>query len=161
MKIYRNYLTSLIAVVIMFAALALCEPSKAQAQTSAGSSPTSVIPAKTDEQKIINACAATAIDLEKTRINEANLESENKALNERLDTERRTTALYAELNETRKGENRALSDTVAAKNETIAAKNQVIEKQDLLVNKLKKNKSSPIEKVGGILVGVALTLLLK
>jgi len=123
---------------------------------------TRATPSPTPEiQKIIDACAATADDLKATRTYASNLESENKLLSERLETEKKTTAILTELNKTREAENAALRDTVMAKNETIAAKDAVITAQDKLVAKLQKNKSSPWQRAADVLLGVGLFALLR
>lgn len=89
------------------------------------------------------------------------LEAENKALSERLDAETRSSTLLRELNATRKSETEAMRATVAAKNETIAAKDAVIGKQDELVRELKNKKTSPWKRLGDVLIGVAVSTLLR
>lgn len=89
------------------------------------------------------------------------LESENAALNERLETEKQATAILKELNETRKGESEALRSVVAAKDETIAAQEKVIASQDRLTAALKTQKRSPWSRVGDILIGAAIFAVLK
>jgi hypothetical protein len=107
-------------------------------------------------QALINSCAAAAEDLAKTRILADALERENALLKERLETEKRTSAVVLELNETRKAETTSLRETVAAKNETIVAKDGVIAAQDRLIEALKKKKTSPLKRLGDVLIGVAL-----
>ena len=104
---------------------------------------------------------AAADDLEKTRVLVRELESENLLLTERLETEKRTTALLTELNETRKSESEALRITVAAKNETIAAKDAVIASQDKLIETLKRKKASIWRRLGDVLIGAAAIAILK
>ena len=82
-------------------------------------------------------------------------------LKTRLETEKQTTALLTELNETRKSESDALRETVAAKNEAIVAKDAVIASQDTLIEALKKKKSSPWKRLGDVLIGAALYAVLK
>lgn len=142
-----------------FAVLALFAQSKAQAPNSASSSPTSATRAAAEN--LVNACAATADELAKTRKLVTVLEAENKTLSERLDTEKQSSKLLGELNETRKSETEALRATVAAKNETIAAKDAVIGKQDELVRELKNKKTSPWKRLGDVLIGVAVSTLIK
>ncbi len=139
--------------------LALSAQSKAQPPNSAPSSPNSATRAATEN--LINACAATADELAKTRKLVTALENENQALSERLATETRSSALLRELNETRKSETEALRAAVAAKNETIAAKDAVIGKQDELVRELKAKKTSPWKRLGDVLIGVAIFAVLK
>ncbi len=98
---------------------------------------------------------ATAVELEKTRVLVTALGSENKLVNERLVTEKQTTAILTELNETRKSEAAALRTTVAAKNETIAAKDAAIAAQDKLVAGLKAKKPTPWQRLSDILIGAA------
>ena len=104
---------------------------------------------------------ATAVELEATRELVASLESENQALNERLETEKRTAAILTELNETRKSEGDSLRAVIAAKNEAIADKDKVIESQDKLVASLKNKKRSPLGRIGDILIGAAIFAVLK
>ncbi len=89
------------------------------------------------------------------------LESENALLKERLETEKKTSALLAELNETRKSEGDALRNAIAAKNETLLAKDAVIASQDKLIETLKTKKSSPWKRFGDILIGVAAGMVLR
>ncbi len=117
--------------------------------------------AEGSRQSVIAACMATAVELEKTRVLVAALESENRALKERLDTEKRTTALLTELNETRKTESEALKSTVAAKNDTLAAKDAVIASQDKLIDELQRKRPSPWRRIGDILIGGAIFAVLK
>jgi len=114
-----------------------------------------------DIQRLINSCAAAAEDLARTRILADALERENALLKERLETEKRTSAVLLELNETRKAEAASLRETVAAKNETIIAKDGVIAAQDKLIETLKKKKTSPLKRLGDVLIGVALAAVLR
>ena len=104
---------------------------------------------------------AMAVELEKTRMLVTALETENRALIERLTTEKATTAIQTELNETRRGEADALRNAIAAKNETVAAKDAVIASQDKLVEALKKKKLSPWRRIGDVLIGAAAIAILK
>lgn len=104
---------------------------------------------------------ATAVDLEKTRVLVRELEGENRLLGERLETERRTSALLTELNETRMSESQALRTTIAAKNETVAAKDAVIASQDKLIETLKRKKTSIWRRLGDVLIGAAAIAILK
>ena len=104
---------------------------------------------------------AAAVELEKTRILVTSLENENRALGERLETEKRTTTILTELNNTRKGESEALKATVAAKNETISAKDVAIASQDKVVAALKKQRPSALRRLGDILIGVAAAIILR
>lgn len=109
----------------------------------------------------MNACAAAADDLAKTRQLVTALEQENRSLNERLETANRTSVLLKELNDTRKSEAEALKATVTAKNETIAAKDVMIVRQDDLARELKRKKTSPWKRLGDVLIGVAIFAVLK
>jgi len=110
---------------------------------------------------VISACMATAVELATMRELVSALESENHALSERLEAEKRTTALLLELNETRKAENGSLRAVVAAKNETISAQEKVITSQDKLVATLKTKKPSPLSRIGDMLLGAAIFAVLK
>ncbi len=111
--------------------------------------------------ELVNACAAAADELAATRRLTDALERENAALRERLETAARTEAILKELSETRRTENEALRDVVSAKNETIVAKDAALAKQDELVKDLKRRRSSPWKRVGDILIGVAVSSLIK
>lgn len=104
---------------------------------------------------------AAAVELEKTRELVTALDAENASLRSRLETERQITTLLSELNITRKGEADALRATVTSKNETISAKEAVIASQDKLIVALKQNKPSPWRRLGDIVVGAAVLLVLK
>lgn len=121
---------------------------------SAESSPTS-------DTRAIKACNAAADELRASRILIDALEKENSALKVRLETERATSRLLTELNETRKAESQALKQTVAAKNETIAAKDAGIAAQEKLIETLKTKKRSVWSRIGDILIGAAAIAVLK
>jgi len=104
---------------------------------------------------------AAAVELEKTRGLASALESENQALNERLEMEKRTTGILNELNDTRRSESDALRAAISAKNETIAAKDAVIAAQDKLAASLKAKKPSPLRRIGDVLIGAAIIAVLK
>lgn len=104
---------------------------------------------------------AAAVELEKARWLTAALEIENRALTERLATEKATTAILAELNESRRSESEALKTTIAAKNETIAAKDAVVASQDKLVEALKKKRPSLWRRIGDVLIGAAAIAVLR
>lgn len=154
----------------MSAVLVLSNESKAQPPNSASNSPNSAIPVRTGSDndripasasQIVNACAAAAEELAVSRKLIDALERENHALNERLETAARTERLLNEITETRRTENEALRAAVSAKNETIAAKDAALAKQDELIAELKSRKSSPWKRIGDILIGVAVSSLLK
>lgn len=109
----------------------------------------------------IPACMAAAVELEKTRVLVTAFENENRLLSERLGTEKRATAMLTELNTTRKGETDALKAAVASKNETIEAKDAVIASQDKLTGELKKQRPSPLRRLGDILIGAAAAIILR
>jgi len=110
---------------------------------------------------MIAACNAVADELKASRELIDALEKENVALIARLATEKQTTALLMELNETRKTETDALRSAIAAKNEALTAKDRVIAAQDKLIETLKRKKSSPWKRIGDVLVGVGIALVLK
>ncbi len=110
---------------------------------------------------MVNACAAAVEELAVTRKLAEVLDRENTALRERLDTAKKTEALLNELDTTRRSENDALRAALSAKNETIAAKDKAIEKQDAVIAELKRKRSSPLKRLGDILIGVAVTAILK
>jgi hypothetical protein len=107
------------------------------------------------------ACAAAVDDLKATRTLVEALESENALLKDRLDTEIRSNAILSELDDTRHAETEALRAALAAKNETIAAKDASLASQDKLIEVLKKKKSSPLKRLGDILVGAAIFAIFK
>ena len=119
------------------------------------------VPSKEKDRGVIVACAAVADELKKTRSLVDALERENGAIKERLETEKRTTAIVQELIDTRRQESEALRVALNAKNEALAAKDAVIDSQDKLIEKLKKNKSSPWRRIGDMLMGAAVFAILK
>jgi septal ring factor EnvC (AmiA/AmiB activator) len=110
--------------------------------------------------QLVNACAAAADELAASRKLIDALDDENSALNARLETEKQTTRLLTELNQTRKTESEALRSAIAAKNEALTAKDAVIAVQDKLIETLKRKKSSPWKRLGDLLIGVGLGVLL-
>ena len=142
--------------------LVVSSASQAQPPSSAENSPTSATRAnEPGASQIINACAAAVDELSATRRLAAALERENAALRERLGTASQTEAVLKELNDTRLSENEALRAALAAKNETIAAKDAALTKQEELIAALKKRKSSPWKRLGDVLIGVAISAVLK
>ena len=101
------------------------------------------------------ACAAAIDEFSATRRLIEVLERENELLKERLGTEKRANSLLTELSESRRSENEALRNAIAAKNETIIAKDAVIASQEKLIDTLQKRKSSPWKRLGDVLIGVA------
>ena len=89
------------------------------------------------------------------------LEQENELVKERLETEKRASSLLVELSESRRAENEALRNAIAAKNETILAKEAVIAGQEKLIEALKNRKPSPWKRMGDVLIGVAAGMVLK
>jgi len=69
--------------------------------------------------------------------------------------------LLTELNETRKAESEALRTALTANHETLAAKDAVIAAQDKLIEALKRKKPSPWKRLGDVLLGVGLGMVLK
>lgn len=104
---------------------------------------------------------AVAVELEKTRVLVDALETENRVGAKRLETERAANTLLTELATTRKSENEALRQTVAAKNETIAAKDSVIASQEKLVATLKARRPSLLRRIGDVLAGAAIIAIFK
>jgi homoserine dehydrogenase len=91
----------------------------------------------------------------------AALETENAVLRSRLEAEKRVSSLLLELNLTRKSEAESLRAALKAKEEVVTAKTEVIAIQEKQIAELKKRKSSPLKRVGDILIGVAAAVLLK
>ena len=141
-------------------ALVLCVHSKAQPPSSVKDSPTSATRAS-DEAKLVNSCAAAVEELIVIRKLVTALENENASLRERLETAAATEAVLIELKETREKENYALHTAIGAKNETIAAKDASIKKQDEMISELRRRKSSVWKRVGDILIGVAISSVLR
>lgn len=89
------------------------------------------------------------------------LDAENRALRERLETEKRTTQLLDELNQARGAETDALRTALAARKGEADAKEAVIEKQAEMIALLKQKRSSPWRRIGDVLIGAAAALILK
>lgn len=178
MKNWKSSILILILLVLMSSVPAAYGQSPQQPKSSASGSPNSDIRANEEfgvtplgvnaprdltrkRVTLTDACAAAAEDLKATRVLAEALESENRALKTRLETEKQTTALLLELNETRKSETDALQAAVTAKNETIAAKDTVIASQEKLIEALKTKKTSPWKRLGDILIGAAMIAIVK
>lgn len=110
---------------------------------------------------VISACAAAAAELSVSRKLIEAVGRENRALTERIETYRRTETLLTELNASRRSENDALRTAVSAKNETIAAKDAALARQAELITELKKRKTSLLKRIGDIMIGVAVSSILK
>jgi hypothetical protein len=122
--------------------------------------PSSATPAvKTAD--VVEACAAAADDLAKTRAYTAAMEAENGALRERLDTERKLTRTLAEINDTRRSESEALRSAADAYRDAAAAGRAVIESQQKLIETLKHKKTSPLKRIADIMIGAAIFAILK
>lgn len=104
---------------------------------------------------------AAAEELTRARVLIDKLETANKLLVERLETEKRASALLQELNDTRRSETEALKTALAAKDETIAAKNAVIATEEKLIETLKRKKSSPWKRVLDVLAGIGVGAILR
>ena len=113
------------------------------------------------QQNLIAACSAAVEELGAARRLIGVLERENGLLKDRLETEKRASSLLAALNESRRAENEALRNAIAAKNETLDAKDAVIESQEKLIAALGKRKTSPWKRLGDVLIGVAAGAILK
>jgi len=117
-------------------------------------------PATAGGSDLVRACAAAVGELSASRELIDALDAENKALKQRLETEKQTTALLGELNETRKSETEALRAALTAKNEALTAKDAVIASQDKLIETLKQKKSSPWKRLGDVLIGIGVGVLM-
>ena len=110
---------------------------------------------------LTEACIAAVEELGAARRLVGLLERENGLLKDRLETEKRTVSLLAELNESRRAENEALRNAVTAKNETVHAKDAVIANQEKLIATLKNRKTSPWKRLGDVLIGLAAGAILR
>jgi len=88
------------------------------------------------------------------------LEKENASLKARHQTDQQMVDVLSELDETRKAESEALRSTIAAKDEALTAKDTVIATQDKLIETLKQKKSSPWKRLGDVLIGVGIGVVL-
>lgn len=152
MNNWKNSLPIAAMLVLAWLAPAAFPQQQPIPPTSAKSSPTPGIRAVRSDA----ACAAAVDELIATRQLAAALDEENAALAKRLETEKQTTTLLRELNETRKNENAALGEALSAKNQTIAARDAVIATQDRLIGQLKQKRPSPWRRLGDILIGAAI-----
>jgi hypothetical protein len=109
----------------------------------------------------VAACSASADELKASRVLIDALDTENASLKARLATEKQLTSLLTELNATRRSENDALKNALAAKNETIVAKDLTIASQDTLIDALKRKKPSPWRRLGDILLGAGAIAILR
>ncbi|MBL8180250.1 MAG: hypothetical protein JNL64_01425 [Blastocatellia bacterium] len=158
MKNSQKLLLTFAMLAAMSSVLAAQDKPQPTNAGSAKSSPPSATVANRDA--VLAACANAARDLAATRKLVAALDDENKALNERLATERQLTTTLAELNATRKSESEALRTAITAKDETIAAKNSAIDAQAKLIENLKRKRTSILGRISGVIAGAAVALLL-
>ena len=151
-------------LVTLLFAFAICGQSQPTPNSSADSSPISDIPDSgrvLQCRELIASCSAAAAELAAQRDLNAALEAENKALRERLATERGTSELLTELAETRRRENEALRSLAAAKDDVIAAQNRVIDGQKELVAALKRQRTPLWQRVAVIAAGAVAIALIK
>lgn len=153
-----NYIPA--AAILLAAMLSVPVASGQSTQPPAGSAKSSPS-SDMDANRAVNACMAVAVELEKTRILADALETEKRVVTERLETERKTTALLTELAVTRRSEAEALVKAIEAKNETIAAKDVVIAAQEKLTASLKAKRPSLLRRIGDILAGAAAVAIFK
>lgn len=104
---------------------------------------------------LTQACSGAVRELEAARRLTDLLERENALLKDRLETERRTSALLAELNAARRAEAEALRSALAASSKTLDAKDEAIAAQRKLIDSLRSKRSSPWKRLGDFLMGVA------
>src|SRR5215212_2079995 len=129
----KNWKSSLQILLLLATAFAM-PAAYAQSQPPQPSSAKSSLKSDTRASDgVIAGCNAVADELRATRVLVESLDAENKILRERLETEKRTAFVLAELNETRKSEAEALRKTIEAKNETLGAKDAVIGAQEKLI----------------------------
>lgn len=116
---------------------------------------------------IVLACATAASAQQKSENIAARddliaaLETENGALRARLEAEKNVTSLLTELNETRRNETESLRSAIKAKDEVVAAKTEIITLQEKQIAELKKRRTSPLKRLGDVLIGVAVGGLLR
>ena len=147
--------------ILIPAVLAIMSNAPAAYAQSTPPPPNSAQSSQKSVEDVIDRCAAAVDELKASRALIDALDAENLSLKSRLETEKRTTAILTELNETRKSESDALRKAIDAKNETIAARDAVITTQDKLIDALKTKKPSPWRRLGDILIGAAAIAVLK
>ena len=101
------------------------------------------------------------MELERSRALISALDAELAALRIRFDTEKKLSAVLIDLAGSRKAESDALRTAIAAKNEAMAAKDAVVEGQEKLIRELQRKRSSPLKRIGDILIGAAAVMILK
>jgi uncharacterized protein YicC (UPF0701 family) len=156
----KKSITKLLPCVALVLAGTVHAASAQEIRPSTSSAENSPKPA-TRANRALAACAAAVDELAASRTLIAALEAESSQLKTRLATEKQTTELLGELNESRKAEAAALHEAVAAKNDALAAKDAVIATQDRLIATLKTRKTSIWKRIGDIAIGAAAAAVLK
>lgn len=104
---------------------------------------------------------AATNEIETSRRLIALLEEENALLKKRLATEKEISTLLNQLAESRRLEAEGLRKATDAKDETIAALKQQAATQEKIIAELKRRKSSPLRRIGDVLIGIAAGMILK
>lgn len=104
---------------------------------------------------------AAANEIETSRRLITLLEEENALLKKRLATEIEVSKVLNQLAESRRLEAEALRKATEAKDETIAALKQQTETQEKIIAELKRRKSSPLRRIGDVLIGIAAGMILR
>lgn len=104
---------------------------------------------------------AAANEIETSRRLITLLEEENALLKKRLATEIEVSKVLNQLAEGRRLEAEALRKAAEAKDETIAALKQQTETQEKIIAELKRRRSSPLRRIGDVLIGIAAGMILR
>jgi hypothetical protein len=104
---------------------------------------------------------AAANEIETSRRLITLLEEENALLKKRLATEIEVSKVLNQLAESRRLEAEALRKAAEAKDDAIAALKQQTETQEKIIAELKRRRSSPLRRIGDVLIGIAAGMILR
>jgi hypothetical protein len=156
MNKFYPHAKKLLLLAAILTAFVLFSPS-AQAQTSSTDGSKLV----TVKQETLNLANKALDELELQDRLIAAQDEQLRLTNERLETEKKTSAIALDLADSRKREAEALRAAVVAAKDAIAAKDSIIANKDKEIEILKKKKPSFLTIVKTVAVGIGIGMILR